>query len=162
MRRARLKDAREAGRLWLRLLESQGALDPARAPGEDALERWLNDFSYWVRNDQSRVFVAEEKGRLAGFLKAHVRSVAPIYAPRMEVYLEAIYVVGEARRRGTGRKLVQALAAWAAGMGGLSIRLQVEARNDGGRAFWRSVGAMPSALEMCIEPARILAAFEEV
>ncbi len=148
--------------MWLRLLESQGAQDPARAPGEDALERWLNDFPYWVRDDQSRVIVAEEKGGLAGFLKAHVRNVAPIYAPRNEVYLEAIYVVGEARRRGIGRKLVQALAAWAAGMGGLSIRLQVDARNDVGTAFWRSVGAMPAALEMCLEPARILAACEDV
>ena len=162
MRRARLEDARAAGLLWLELLKEQAALDPTRTPDSDALKRWQNDFPYWVRDDHTRILVAEEDGRLAGFLKAHVRSVAPVYAPRREAYLEAIYVEAQARRSGVGRQLLRALADWAAGMGGLVIRLHVAAQNDTGRAFWKSLGAVPAAQELCIEPARILAAFGDV
>lgn len=162
MRRARLEDAREAGLLWLQLLMEQAARDRTRIPDADALGRWLNDFPYWVRDEYARILVAEEEGRLAGFLKAHVRSVAPVFVPRREAYLEAIYVEEEARRRGTGRQLLRALAKWAADMGPLAIRLHVATHNDAGRAFWTSLGAEPAALELCIEPVRILAACKDV
>lgn len=156
MRRARQEDAREAGLLWLQLLKEQAALDRTRTPDTDALGRWLNDFPYWVRDDHTRILVAEEEGRLAGFLKAHVHTVAPVFEPRMEAYLEAIFVEEQARRSGIGRQLMQALAEWAAGMGPLALRLHVAAHNEAGRAFWTSLGAVPAALELCIEPVRIL------
>ena len=146
IRRARPGEARPVGLLWLRLLEHQAAANSSLAPATDALERWLNDYPYWMRDDATRIYVADRGGALTGFLKAHVREAPPVHVPRREVYVGALYVAADARRRGTGRSLVRAAARWAAPIG--EMRLGVAANNAEARAFWRDLGAQAVAVEL--------------
>jgi aminoglycoside 6'-N-acetyltransferase I len=63
-------------------------------------------------------FVAEHSGRLVGFAEVDLRSHADGCDPARPVgYLEGWYVVGDARRFGVGRRLLEAAEAWARSLG---------------------------------------------
>ncbi|MEX1055810.1 MAG: GNAT family N-acetyltransferase, partial [Rhodothermales bacterium] len=79
IRRAEKRDAERLSRLWMDLLESQAALDDRFGPSEDALVRWRNDYPEWVSRDSRRVFVADEKGEIQGFVTAERWTSLPIY-----------------------------------------------------------------------------------
>jgi aminoglycoside 6'-N-acetyltransferase I len=59
------------------------------------------------------VFVAESDGKLLGFAEARLRDYAEGCASSPVGYIEAWYVVPEARRHGVGRALVAAAEDWA-------------------------------------------------
>jgi aminoglycoside 6'-N-acetyltransferase I len=69
---------------------------------------WSDAFLGW------KVFVAERPaGRLCGFVEASIRPHVDGCASRPVGYVEGWYVDHDVRRRGIGRKLVQAAELWA-------------------------------------------------
>lgn len=150
IRRARKEDARQVGALWLRLLVEQAALEARFGVADDALERWTNDFPHLVDDEQYRVFVAERDGDLVGFITACLWTPPPIYAGPPEVYMNELYVVPEMRRQGGGRRLVEAVKAWAEALPAERLRLSVLTANAEGRAFWERLHAQPLSVTLTI------------
>ncbi len=151
IRRAREADRQRLGALWLGLLAEQAALDPRFGAADDALERWQNDFPYWLHDDGRRLFVAELAGDLAGFVSAHRWAPPPVYAEADEVYIDELYVTPSARGQGLGGRLVEAVRAWAETLGAERLRVGVLAANAAGRAFWERQQARPFAVTFTIE-----------
>lgn len=151
IRRARKEDQQQIGTLWLRLLREHTAMDPRFGVADDALERWSNDFKLWLVDEQSCVFVAEQEGRLVGFVTACLWEPPPIYAVSEEVYLNELYVVAEARGEGVGHRLVEVVKAWAEAFPVERLRVGVLAANTAGRAFWERQQAKPLSLTLTIE-----------
>ena len=151
IRRACKDDKEQAGALWLRLVNEHAAMDPRFGVAGDALERWTNDFEYWLDNEQSRVFVAEREGALVGFVTACLWEPPPVYSFSEEVYLNELYVVPEARRQGVGHRLVEAVKAWAEALPVDRLRFGVLAANTDGRAFWQRQHARPVSLTFTID-----------
>ena len=143
IRRARRDDAETVGALWRRLLAEQAALDKRFAATDDALTRWRNDFSFWVRDEEMRVFLAEEEGSAVGYLRAWVQMSPPVFAARREVFIGELFVKGAARQRGVGHGLVEAARVWAESIAVEAICLGVLSGNLGAQAFWRRLGAQP-------------------
>ncbi len=143
VRRAERGDAGALGGLWLTFLEEQATLDDHFAPAEDALERWHNDFPFWLHDEARRLFVVEEAGQLVGFATAQRGSTPPIYKAVAEIHLDEIYVAPVARQQGLGMELLKEVRAWAAEVGAARIRLTMLAANATGQAFWRKQGAVP-------------------
>jgi ribosomal protein S18 acetylase RimI-like enzyme len=54
--------------------------------------------------------------------------------------LISMWVAPEARRRGVGRMLIDAIVAWAAERGVRTVRLMVTSVNDGAMEFYRRLG----------------------
>lgn len=140
IRRATPADLEQVAGLWLRLLDEHRAMDDRFGYADDARRRFENDFPHWLRNDAWRIFVADDGGRLVGFVAAQRWAPPPVYAYAEEVYLNELYVAPEARRRGVGRRLVEAVRGWAAELKADRLRLGVLAANTAGCAFWDAVG----------------------
>ena len=151
IRRARKEDQQQIGVLWLWLLDEHAAMDPRFGVADDALERWSNDFEYWLVDEQSRVFVAEQEGVLVGFVTACLWEPPPLYAVSEEVYINELYVVVGLRRQGVGRRLFEAVKAWAEALPVERLRLGVMAANIAGRGFWQRQHAQPLSLTLTID-----------
>lgn len=151
IRRAETGDRDAITALWLQLLEEQSELEERFRASGDAAERWENDFPEWIRDETRRVFVAEHEEGLAGFISAHRWTPAPIYAISEEVYIDELFVRPEQRRQGFGKRLVEAVEAWAANVGAERLRLGVLAANEGGNAFWERLGARPLSTTLVID-----------
>jgi aminoglycoside 6'-N-acetyltransferase I len=92
---------------WLRL---RRALWPAAAPAD--LEREMAQIR--ADMDQQPVFVAEKPdGSLCGMIEVSIRSNAEGCRTDNVGYVEGWFVDPEWRRRGVGRRLVEAAEAWA-------------------------------------------------
>lgn len=150
VRRAAPADKEAVLTLWLALLDDQAALEERFGVAEDAAERWRNDYPEWLRDETRRLFVAERKGRVIGFLSAERWTPRPIYAATNEVYIHELYVREEARHRGAGRQLVDEVKAWAETLGAERLRLGVLMANENGRAFWKKIGAKPLSQTLTI------------
>ncbi len=151
LRRARKEDQQQIGALWLWLLDEHAAMDPRFGVADDALERWSNDFEYWLADEHSRVFVAEQEGVLVGFVTACLWEPPPLYAASEEVYINELYVVAELRGQGVGRRLVEAVKVWAEALPVERLRIGVLAANTAGRAFWQRQQAQPLSLTLTID-----------
>lgn len=141
IRRARRDDEAAAVALWSHLQAEHKAMDARHRPSATASERWRNDFRVWVKGDTDRVFVAEVDGHLVGLVTAHPYWPSPMYEQEMEVYITELVVAPEQRGAGVGKRLVEAVRAWARAQGVTQIRAGVLSRNERGRAFWHREGA---------------------
>lgn len=95
---------------WLRMrlaLWPEEPLDESQAEMREMLE-----------NPLTPVFVAErENGKLGGFLEGGTRRYAEGCDTRPVAYIEGWYVDEDLRRRGIGRRLVEAMEAWTRAQG---------------------------------------------
>lgn len=95
---------------WLRL---RLALWPEESP--EAMRAEMNEM---LGNPLTPVFVAErENGKLAGFLEGGVRRYAEGCDTSPVAYVEGWYVDKDMRRQGVGRRLMEAMEAWARAQG---------------------------------------------
>lgn len=86
---------------------------------------------YFQREDTGWLtFVAEEGGRLLGFLEVDQRKYAPGCNSSPVPFIEGWYVDSHARRRGIGRALVSAAEDWARAAGFVEIASDVEIDNE--------------------------------
>ena len=151
VRRAKHADHEPLGDLWIAFMNEQAGFDDRLAVADDARERWDNDFPVWLNDDRQATFIVETDGTLCGFVTAHQWGPPPIYQADTEVYLDELYVAPEARRRGLGRQLVEAVRDWATSLGAVRIRLQALHANAAAQAFWAACGADPFAVTHTVD-----------
>jgi GNAT superfamily N-acetyltransferase len=129
----------------------QGMALPLRA---DAAELWKRQLTGRLDSPVSVVLVAPAvapgDGALAGFLAAQIKRLPPhLAADRPRVgFISELFVRPDARRRGTGRALVEAAFDWFRRADVGSIELHVLVGNAGGRRFWEQLGFVPELLQM--------------
>jgi aminoglycoside 6'-N-acetyltransferase I len=86
--------------------------------------------AHFDRPDRTiQVFVAEENGRLVGFLEIEQRKYAPGCRASPVPFIEGWWVDPEVRRNGIGRALVRAAEEWARAAGFEEIASDVEIDN---------------------------------
>lgn len=151
IRRARKDDQEALAVFWLRFLEEQSSLDPRFGIAEDALERWMNDFSHWLHDERRRILVAERAEAVVGFVTAQRWVPPPIYAETVEVYIDELFVVPEMRGKGVGERLVDAVRRWAETLRADRLRMGVLAANGAGRRFWERQQGRPFSVTYTIE-----------
>lgn len=91
---------------------------------------------------ESAVLVDEVDGAVTGAVWAHVYNTPsdPLMVPERRGYVDGLVVASAFRRRGIGRCLMDAAAAWAKGEGAAQLVLTVWAGNVAARAFYQSMG----------------------
>jgi aminoglycoside 6'-N-acetyltransferase I len=90
--------------------------------------------------DANAVLVADEEGRLVGFLEASLRDHADGCLTSPVGYIEGWYVAPAHRGRGIGAALVAAAERWARGRGCREMASDVELANEGGQRAHRALG----------------------
>lgn len=100
--------------------------------------------------DGAEIFVVDDGDAVLGYLVAtqERRDGHPLARPRTFVLVDAISVSSRARRRGVGRRLMEAAQAYAERLGVEGVELTVRAFNTEAIAFYESLGYAPAMLRM--------------
>ncbi|MHB9134089.1 MAG: GNAT family N-acetyltransferase [Armatimonadota bacterium] len=98
-----------------------------------------------------RILVAEDRGRIIGFISGYVAQNPPIFPQPRYGFIADLCVTQSSRRNGAGRLLVNALRAWFRTRGLTSIQLNVAHHNPVSQAFWRSMGCLDYLDHMWME-----------
>ena len=110
---------------WCRLRQTLWPGSPSDHEGE------TRDY-FEKPHGELTVFVAEENGRVVGFLELDYRKDAPGCRSSPVPFIEGWYVEPDSRRRGVGRALVKAAEARARAAGHDEIASDVEIDNADG------------------------------
>lgn len=115
---------------------------PSDLPRIREIEREAPTAAHWRDEDYLRLFdktgprrtvlVAEERGRVLGFLVAHIQTD--------EWEIENIVVAPEARRRRLASRLLTRLLDLASNANALAVVLEVRESNDAARALYKTAG----------------------
>jgi ribosomal protein S18 acetylase RimI-like enzyme len=136
-------DVPEMLRLWREMMDFHAHWDDRfrPKPSPEAEQAWANYLreDIWG-SDKWCVLVAEEKGKLVGQIAGELREWAPVFEPQTYGYVTDIVVDPDARRRGIGGALFNALEAWCRERGATHLQLQVLVSNPASQAFWREMG----------------------
>jgi GNAT superfamily N-acetyltransferase len=144
IRRATIADAPALFEAWEELRRHNAGTDAriVSAPVSEA------EFTAGLRELLARptgvLFVAEQDGDLAGFVRAGVEVNVPDRLPERHVGIGYLYVDPKARREGLGSRLFAAVREWAATQDGVG-HFEMTVLNADGQAeqFWRSLGFTP-------------------
>jgi GNAT superfamily N-acetyltransferase len=140
IRRAQQSDLDQLVALWQELAELHADLVPEFAlvpSGEQSVRAHLAKL---LRDDNERVFVAEENGALIGFINGAVRENPPVFVERYIGYIEDVIVTARPRRHGVGEQLVHTINAWFHERGVCIIHLTAATGNPIAQTFWRKMG----------------------
>ena len=128
------------------LQEHERALRPSRTPGAEMTEGYIGRLEARLDDEaqDGALFVAEEDGRVVGFLCCFVDNDVLERVPR-EVFITDLVVTAAAQRRGVGRALVGAVRAFARDRGITRLVVTVLEVNEGAAAAYRALGFRPAA-----------------
>jgi GNAT superfamily N-acetyltransferase len=136
VRRAGVRDLDRVAELWIALTEHHAARDPyfALRPGGRGTVRRLLDAQ--LRDPECAILLAGNDGLCI----VRVDRAPPILAEVERAEVTDLFVVPDARRRGLGRRLVEAALAWVRSQGVERVEVRVTADNAESQAFWRATG----------------------
>jgi GNAT superfamily N-acetyltransferase len=146
VREAAHRDLDRLAALFGLLVAHHRGLGPAFAlrPGrgvEEAARAWLRGE---LEADGARVLCWDADGDLLGFGVARVARRPALFEETARGSLDHLVVRPDARRRGVGRALVAAAAAWLRAQGATRLEIAVAHGNAEGAAFWRALGFRPA------------------
>jgi ribosomal protein S18 acetylase RimI-like enzyme len=143
IRPATVRDVPEIVTLWGELARHHAHLDTAFALSA----RWQEEYRYFVRSllgrDDALAVVAVRAGHLIGYAVGRLTILPGFFEERRRGYIHDVVTHDAYRRRGVGRRLVQALLDWMAAAGVGTVELTVAVQNDDARAFWERMGFVP-------------------
>jgi ribosomal protein S18 acetylase RimI-like enzyme len=141
IRKGRLKDAEVVVKLWQELMEYHhqiAAIDFMMIP--NASELWLKFYRTHVRSRTKISLVAEEDGKIVGYLLGSIQPRPPIFKVNKEAMITDMYVASNKRRKGIGNKLVLEFFNWAKIKEMKYAVLNVVPENEPGKKFWSNHG----------------------
>jgi ribosomal protein S18 acetylase RimI-like enzyme len=140
IRRAQQSDLDQLLTLWQELAELHADLLPEFALASGKEQSIRAHLAELLRDDNERVFVAEENGALIGYINGAVRENPPVFAERYIGYIADVIVTARSRRRGAGAQLVETMNAWFCARGVRIVHLSAATGNPIAQAFWRKMG----------------------
>lgn len=140
IRPATPQDVPQIVAIWGELARQHARLDPAFATSD----RWQEEYRHFVRGlmfrDDALAVVAVEEDQVVGYAVGRISMLPGFFARRRRGYIHDVVVRRDRRRRGVGRRLVDALQHWMAEAGASSVELAVAACNEEAVAFWERLG----------------------
>ncbi|MDR7420505.1 MAG: GNAT family N-acetyltransferase [Armatimonadota bacterium] len=140
IRPATSADIPEIVAIWGELAFHHARLDSAFAPSS----RWQEEYRYFVRGllgrDDALAVVAVEGDRVVGYGVGRISILPGFFERRRRGYIHDVVTRETHRRRGIGRRLVEALLRWMRESDVSSVELTVAVRNAGAVAFWERMG----------------------
>jgi len=95
--------------------------------------------------------VAEEDGRIVGFMLCLLEPNVPVYRERKIGVISDVYVKEERRRKGLAKKMFDFAAKWFKKNKVRTVRLKVAADNLEARAAWRMLGFEPFMIDQRLD-----------
>lgn len=144
VRAARPSDGAALFAAWSDLRAHYAAADRRIIPAPVQEDEFLAGLDEIFGRKTSAAFVADDEGRLVGFISGGIEANQPDRLPARHATVGYLYVEPEYRRLGLGRLLFQEFARWAQSHEGVShFEMAVLAADHHAEPFWRSLGFTP-------------------
>lgn len=101
--------------------------------GREYFEKAIND-------EGKTVFIAEEKGKIVGYLAGTTKKQHIYKDHCLEAEIDNMFVLEQNRDSGFGSKLVEAFVCWAKGIGVKRIEVRASSGNEKGIKFYTKNG----------------------
>lgn len=95
-----------------------------------------------VEHPAARVIVAEEEGRMAGYVLGQIAEPPPLFEVKPYLFVSDLYVRPEYRRQGIATRLVETLRVWALTQGVWRLSLVIAEQNPA-HGLWQRLGFEP-------------------
>ncbi len=139
-------DLGSIGNLWERLAKYHEGLSDQFTLAWDSRRRWSRYLREKFAEISTKLIVAEENGRIVGFMLCLLSPNVPVYKERKVGVISDVYVLEERRRKGVARMMFAYAVKWFKKNKVRSVRLAVAHANMEGRAAWRQLGFEPYML----------------
>jgi GNAT superfamily N-acetyltransferase len=124
--------------LWVQLREAQAKADARLALSAEGRARAREHREVILADPRTRFFVAEEKGRVQGYLHAQVEANDPAYQTERYGVIVDVIVCEDRRSEGIGARLLEAAKDWLRSIGVSEYRVAIPApARDATRLFER-------------------------
>ncbi len=148
IREACVDDVDRLVQLWQELADYHTALDPRYTLAENAQIYFRAALTGWLEDERWRIFVAEDAGKLVGFVSGMLREVPPVLPEKLHGHISDAIVKAEFRRQGIGERLCRAVLDWFHNHGITVVELNAAAISLVSRNFWRKMGFLDFSVIM--------------
>lgn len=134
-------DCDQIVRLMVRLKKLNEEFDPLLKVREDVESdaHKACDAAFGPRKDEFVVLVAEERGKIVGFIMAEIRRRA-FYEPQVSGVITDFYIMPEHRRKGLGQSLLKKASEELKKKGAGVIMAEFPVQNKIASAFYQKMG----------------------
>ena len=141
------RDAEGVRACFIALQDHEHDFAPEAPAGMGLVDQYVPFLLNRVGASGGRIFVAERKGRIVGFVSAViVQREEPDDIDTFHVDLAELSVLPPDRGQGVGGRLLQAAEHFARSVGAPSLRIRVDARNNGARRMYGRNGFSESVI----------------
>ena len=112
----------------------------------DSKRKWGAYLERKFAEISTKLVVAEEEGKLVGFMLCMLSPNTPIFKERKIGVISDVYVLEELRRKGVANKMLDVALRWFKKNKVRSVQLAVAHDNLEARAVWRTLGFEPYML----------------
>ncbi len=141
VRRAGRRDIEPIQSLWQSLRELQSKADSRLTPTKDAAQVVRQHREVILADPRTAFFVAEERGRILGYLHAQCETNDPIYDPQKYGMIVDLIVNEDRRREGIGTRLLEYCKEWFVSQGLSEYRISVPVQQPDAERFLERTGA---------------------
>ena len=141
VRRAGRRDLEPIQSLWQSLRELQSKADSRLTPSKDAAQLVREHREVILADPRTAFFVAEEQGRILGYLHAQFDTNDPIYDPQKYGVIVDLVVNEDRRREGIGTRLLEYCKEWFVSQGLSEYRVSVPVQQPDAKRFFERRGA---------------------
>ena len=146
VRDATKRDLKAVTLLWTKLAEHHSKLSDEFALSWDSRLRWSKYLTSKFKEISTKLVVAEENGRLVGFMLCLLSPNSPVFAERKIGVVSDVYVLPERRMKGVTKLMFDHAVQWFKKNKVGSIQLAVAAVNQEALTVWRKLGFEPYML----------------
>lgn len=107
---------------------------------KEAPELWMKYFETNVRSRNRKAIVAEQDGKIIGYLLGYIQKRPPIFKTSHQAHITDIAVISSKRNKGVGTKLLDAFSNWAREKKMKYVTLGVLPENKSGIKFYQKQG----------------------
>ena len=151
VRKAIEEDVPALVELWIEMMDLHRELDLFFSRTATGHERWAELVTGHMSKEKSCVFVAECRGRVAGYCAAFIEENPAVIETVQYGSFQELSVSSKYRRRGVGAELVKAMLQWFRERKIERVEVRVAVHNELSTAFWRKMGFRPYLETLCCE-----------
>jgi len=129
--------------LWALLARHHEEISEDFTLAWDGKRKWSNYLRSKFGEISTKLIVAEEDGKIVGFMLCLLSPNAPVFKERKVGVISDVFVLEERRRKGVARKMLEVAVKWFRKNKVRTVQLGVAHDNLEARAVWRAIGFEP-------------------